>query len=389
MVVAAGAVVVFTWLARRLRREKLTYLFAAFYIVTLAVYAYLLNHVGDGVAWTYYLYGDLYTTLMVTTFFAFLNDSVTPEAAKRLYGLVVLGGVAGGAFGAMVLALWIDDIDRGTWMWICGAAQLVIVALGWVAGRIVVRRGEPPEVAAASGETTKQGNPALEGLRLVLRSRYLFAMVILLTLYDMVSTIVDFQFSATVAHYLSGPAIGQQFANVFTITNVTALALQLFVTTTLMHRFRLSVMLMTTPIAIAIMSLGYLALPLLWTGSLLNTADKAFNYSTNQSSREALYTATSREAKYKAKAFIDMFIHRFAKSLAVVVTLVITSVFVEYAAVRWLTLVTLALVVAWIFVVRYLGKSFRERTNEDGGEPAETPPEAAVGAAPRQSAPAE
>jgi ATP/ADP translocase len=71
------------------------------------------------------------------------------------------------------------------------------------------------------------------------------------------------------------------------------------------------------------------------------------------------------------------------------VTLVITSVFVEYAAVRWLTLVTLALVVAWIFVVRYLGKSFRERTNEDGGEPAETPPEAAVGAAPRQSAPAE
>ena len=37
---------------------------------------------------------------MVPTFFAFLNDSVTPRQAKRLYGLIILGGVLGGAVGS-------------------------------------------------------------------------------------------------------------------------------------------------------------------------------------------------------------------------------------------------------------------------------------------------
>ena len=49
----------------------------------------------------------------------------------------------------------------------------------------------------------------------------------------------------------------------------------------------------------------------------LNTADNGFSYSINQSAKEALYVPTTREEKYKAKAFIDMFVQRFAKALAV------------------------------------------------------------------------
>jgi AAA family ATP:ADP antiporter len=66
----------------------------------------LLTAIGDSVVWSFYLYGDLFSTLMVATFFVFLNDSVTPAAAKRLYGLIGLGGVAGGVFGASVLRVW-------------------------------------------------------------------------------------------------------------------------------------------------------------------------------------------------------------------------------------------------------------------------------------------
>jgi AAA family ATP:ADP antiporter len=34
--------------------------------------------------WSFYLFGDLFSTIMVAAFFAFLNDTVSPDAARRL-----------------------------------------------------------------------------------------------------------------------------------------------------------------------------------------------------------------------------------------------------------------------------------------------------------------
>lgn len=364
MFVAAAAVVVFTALSRRLHRERLSLAFIAFFAVTLGGYALVLHSVGDLVAWSYYLYGDLYTTLMVATFFAFLNDSVTPDAAKRLYGLIVLGGVAGGAFGSTVLAIWIDDIDRGTWMWICLGVQLVIGLCAFTAGRLVRERA--PEPTAPAPAEKERANAAIEGARLVFRSPYLLAIVAIVGLYEIVSTILDFQFTSTIVGYLDGPAIGEQFATVYLITNLASLFIQLFLTTALMNRFPLAVSLLVTPLVIGAASVGFLAVPILWTGSLLNTADNAFSYSINQSAREALYTPTSRDEKYKAKAFIDMFVQRFAKAVAVGIALLMSSLIPEgdVGDARWLSIVVLAVVAVWVFAARYAGKRFRQVTRE-------------------------
>jgi AAA family ATP:ADP antiporter len=172
--------------------------------------------------------------------------------------------------------------------------------------------------------------------------------------------VLDFQFSSTIAHYLDGDAIGQQFATIFAISNVTALVVQLFLTTYVMRRFGLTVALLVTPFVMIIGSVGFLVLPILWVGSLLNTADSGFAYSINQSAREALYTPTTRDEKYKAKAFIDMFVQRFAKSLAVGVSLLVTLIFTDFSSIRWLSLFTIALVVVWAFAARYAGRQFAE-----------------------------
>jgi AAA family ATP:ADP antiporter len=378
MFVAAGAVVVFTWLSRRLVREKLVLAFAGFFIVTLGVYSYFIQFPSDALAWSFYLYGDLWTTLMVATFFAFLNDSVTPSAAKRLYGLIVLGGVAGGAFGATFLRAWVTAVSDSSWMLVCLGATAVIALLAFVAGRLVAKGAvegaateAAPEAAPEAAEAKEAeeaegpGNPALEGAKLVFRSRYLLAIVGIVALYEIVSTILDYQFTATIVHYLSGEAIGTQFATVYAITNVTGLVVQLLLTTFLMNRFRLTVSLLVTPLVILSASVGYLAVPILWLGSLLNTADNAFNYSINQSAREALYTPTTRDEKYKAKAFIDMFVQRFAKALAVGLSLGITTWFTDFSTVRWLSLLTVAMVGIWMYAAWYGGRHFRELT---GGE---------------------
>lgn len=364
MVVAFAAVAVFTLLARRYRRQQLTFLFTAFFLASYIAYTLLIENPGDATVWSFYLFGDLFSTLMVATFFAFLNDSVTPDGAKRLYGIVGLGGVVGGVFGSTAVRTFISTLSNTHWLWICAGIALIILAVAYAAGRVVEASSGDVRETAPQDEPAVAGNVALEGARLVFRSPYLLSIVAIVGLYEIVSTVMDFQFTSTVAHYLEGEAIGEQFSTVFMITNVVSMFVQLFLTSFIMTRFGVGTALLVLPLAALSGSLGFAALPLLWVGSALNTIDNAFSYSINQSAKEALYVPTTKDEKYKAKAFIDMFVQRFAKAVAVGVSLVITTIFSDFSSIRWLSLFTVAVVVLWVFAARYAGRHFERVTEE-------------------------
>jgi AAA family ATP:ADP antiporter len=363
MVVAFVAVAVFTWLARHFRRQKLSFVFTFFFLASYVAYTFVIKSPKDFTIWTFYLFGDLFSTLMVATFFAFLNDSVTPDAAKRLYGLVGLGGVTGGVFGTTTVRALIAKVQVAGWLWICFGLGLLILAVAFGAGRMV-EKGPPPEPEPAPAEVEEKGkgNPALEGARLVFSSPYLLSIVAIVGLYEIVSTVMDFQFTSTIAHYLSGAAIGKQFATVFAITNIVSMLVQLFLTSFVMSRLGVGVALMVLPVAALAGSVGFMALPVLWMGSGLNTLDNGFSYSINQSAKEALYVPTTTDEKYKAKAFIDMFVQRFAKAVAVGVSLGITMVFREFSSLRYLSAFTIGIIIVWIFAVRYAGRRFKVMT---------------------------
>ncbi len=364
MFVAFVAVVIFAFLARKFKRQQLTIIFSLFFMVSYAVYSLSINNPGGLTVWSFYLFGDLFSTLMVATFFVFLNDSVTPNAAKRLYGLIGLGGVTGGVFGTMVLRVWIDNLSTAQWLWVCFGIAALISFLAVMAGRLVdggslSARPDQSPLEPPPEDISSTGNPALEGAKLVFGSRYLLSIVGIVGLYEIVSTIMDFQFTETIAHYLDGADIGRQFSTVYTLTNIVSLIVQLFFTSFIMTRFGLKVALLVLPAMIVLGSGAFIIVPALWVGSLLNTADNAFSYSINQSAKETLYVPTSREEKYNAKAFIDMFVQRFAKALAVGISLLITSMFTDFSSLRWLSLITLLFVAVWIIAVRYAGDRFK------------------------------
>jgi AAA family ATP:ADP antiporter len=379
MVVAALAVVVFSALSNRLRRQQLTHIFNAFFAALFVVFALTIHMTGHWLAWSFYFFGDLYSTLMVATFFAFLNDSVRPEAARRLYGMIVFGGVAGGAFGSTFLSVWAENGD-GWWMWVCLGIAVLISVLAAAAGHLVDKSGldksrldkqkaVPEEKAERDAEMKAEAsssNPALAGAKLVFASRYLLAIVAIVGLYEIVSTILDFQFTATINHFFEGDAEGRksQFLSIYAVTNIAGMVIQLLFTGFVMSKFRLHVALLITPFMILLGSTGFLLLPLLWPGSLLSTYDNALNYSVNQSAREALYTPTTREEKYKAKAFIDMFVQRFAKSIAVLLSLAITTIFDSFAGVRWLSILAIVITAVWAWSAFYAGRRFHALTAE-------------------------
>ena len=362
MVVVFFAAVVFTWLARTLRRQQLTYVFAVFCFVLLLMYRALLPNPSEATVWTFYIFGDLYNSLMVATFFAFLNDSVSPLDSRRLYGPIILGGVTGGAFSSFFVRTQIENFEPADWALICAGIMILIAVIAGAAGRWVDRWGAPTAIETpAGGEEKKRAGVALEGALLVFRSRYLLAIVGLVGIYEIVSQLLDYQFTATVVHYVSG-ATGQHFATVYAITNIVALVVQLFVTANVMSRFGVKAALLVMPVLILGASGLFLLFPILLIGSSLNTVDNGLNYSINQSARESLYTPLSRAEKYKAKACIDMFLYRAAKVVAVGVALFLGAVIEEFTAVRVLSFLTIVLALVWIGIARYAGDRFREMT---------------------------
>jgi ATP:ADP antiporter, AAA family len=389
MVVALVATIVFTVLSRRLHRHRLTLVFTAFSVAMLALFIPLLGTSSGLVAWSFYLFGDLFNTLMVATFFAFLNDSVHPDDSKRLYGPIVLGGVAGGAVGSIfVVALTkTSDISPSAWMVVSIVLTVVLGAMAVIGGRWVEKN--KPELADGVDENEKgEEKPKVglfDGAKLVFASRYLMAIVAIVGLYEIVSTILDYQFTSTVLHYVPqgvplladetemkeavGAAIGEHFSLVYAITNTVALLIQIFATTFVMKRLGVRIALLMMPFAILGNSVAFLALPILWVGSFLNTSDSGLNYSINQSARESLYTPTTREEKYAAKAFIDMFVQRFAKAVAVGVALLMSIAFSDFAGVRWLSIIAIALTAVWIVAASWVGYKFKELTGEEAGKP--------------------
>lgn len=389
MVVAAVAVVAFTLLARRLHRHRLTYVFCGFSMVVLAFFALRIHDMSEIESWAFYLFGDLFNTLMVATFFAFLNDSVAPEDSKRLYGPIVLGGLAGGMAGTVGMKALAQS--NSFWMVACIVATGVVALCATVAGRWVEREQPATAAVAKPTEDHTEHMSALAGAKLVFKSKYLVAIVAIVGLYEMVSTIMDYQMTSTVTYYVGqqvasavaaaggqdseagqkifGAAIGAHFNTVYAITNTLAFFIQVFLTSLIMKRLGIRIALLVMPIAILGNSALYLAIPALWVGSFLSTTDNALNYSLNQSAKESLYTVTSREEKYAAKAFIDMFVQRFAKAVAVFVALAMGAVFTDFAGVRWLSVIVIALVAVWLYAASYAGRRFKELSEQSAAAP--------------------
>lgn len=367
MLVAVVAVTVFTWLAKRYVRHQLTTIFSLFFILCFLAFSFHLADIQGVTAWLFYLTGDLFTTLMVATFFVVLNDSVDADGAKRLYGMIGLGGVLGGAFGSITVASFIDSgqVSMEIWMYIAIGTTVAIMVMANLASMCdcAPKRTLAEDLEREpAGQNAGSENPLIAGAKLVFTSKYLFSVVLIVALYEIVSTVVDYQFTRTILHYVDKSDLGSAFGTAYAYMNITAVIVQLFLTSLIMKRFGVKTALLVLPIAILAISSGFLLTPVLALGMLMPSTDGGFAYSINQSAKEALYVPTTMDEKYKAKAFIDMFVQRFAKVLAIGVTLVISAVFSDFSMVRWLSIGTVVLIIIWIFAVRFVGQEFRNKT---------------------------
>ena len=354
-------VIAFTYLSRKLPRQQLNLVLCSFFAGLFLIFSFLVRDPGEPTAWSFYILGDIFNSAMVTFFWAYTNDLFSSDQAKRTYGVVGLGGIIGGIVGSSVVVGLVSQVGRPSLLIASIVPLVIMTGIGyWVHNRTGDTNTQSNKVCAKG----RRCSAMFEGAEIVFKSKYLLTIVGILGLYEMVSNIVDFQLSAIIASEIAGDVEKDAyFGFVGQVTSILSLIVQLFFTSFIMKRFGVGVALLFLPVAITFGAIGFLIVPGLLFVTIMSASDNSLNYSINQSAKETLYTPLSQDAKYKAKAFIDMFVQRFAKVLAVVLNLVVAAA-IGLGQVHWLSLATLTILVFWIMLVRYAGKEFKKRADE-------------------------
>lgn len=359
ILMAMAGVTVFTFLYNRFERGKMLYTLVGFFILAFLVLRFELVNPGAGGIWAFYLLGDLIPVLMVTAFWAYLTDLSSADQAKRLFGFIAAGGVIGGWLGISSARLLLNQI---------GMEGLLLLASGlFVLLMFIIRR---TEVLLATSSVFNPGvrtrppgeNGAatlLEGARLVFRSPYLLAILGILGFYELASQVMDYQFKL-LTESLPGVVETQAFmAKVYFAANTISVVVQLFLVSILMRKFGLVTTLLVLPVALIASSAAFFTAPTLAVASLLVISDNGLNYSIQQTSRETLYVSTTPDEKYKARAFTNMFVYRFAKGVGIFAIMGLAAFGLDL---RHLSLITISVLVLMVFCSVYAGRRFSRRT---------------------------
>jgi AAA family ATP:ADP antiporter len=376
--VAMLAVVVFTALYNRYGSRRLIPTLCGTFVVALLGFAGALG--GGGIPspslnWSFYLFGDAWSTVWVTSFWAYLNELTRTEQSKRLYGLIGAGGVIGGLMANFAVWQYVENSGVGVLL-IAAAVATVTIAVIVLRLEIIarqpdaaIRRTDTSNADTAKAASGKE-NAVFEGARLVVASKYLLAIAMITFLYEINSQILDYQYSSA-AESLQGAGGTQAFfGRVGTIVGVISVFTQVVLVSFVVRTFGITTALLVLPAAMAAASGIYFVTPMLTTAALLTISDNSFNYSINQTARETLYVPTSDDVKYKARAFINMLVQRIGKGAAILMALGFGAM--STLSIRYLSLLAFAVIAVWIGFAWYAGRRFDQLTTEETPAPGET-----------------
>lgn len=267
--------------------------------------------------WSVFILVDVYSTVMVGIFWTYVNDVVTRDEADKLYGPLGVGGIVGGATGGLIVDVLVKSVGHVNLLMLCAALGVASAALVTATER---KLAPPPRVIATKDERTV--DDAFAGLRLVAKNHYLLLIVGVVVGYEFASAMTDFVVNVIFERAFTGQdEIAKMFGRLGWIVSGTALLTQLLLVPVMLPRKRIA--LLIPPIAMLMATIGLAIVPVVAIAFVLSAADRGLNYSLQQVTKETLYVPLTDAEKYKAKAFIDMFVDRAGKALSALALLVV------------------------------------------------------------------
>lgn len=356
------------WLVSRLRRMQfISVTYGVFVLILMGFWGLLMSApgmVGQRVGQVFYVWFSVFNLFATMVFWALLAERFTSEQGRRLFALISVGGTLGAIFGPWLTSRLAEPLGTPNLLLVAGAFLLLALAMAWLLVRQAPDRVDNDSsnvMVGFAGEAEPIGGSAWEGLRAVLRSRYLTAIASYVLLMTVVATLVYFtrlQMVAAVAN--STDTRAALLGSIDMWTQVAVLLLQLTLTGKIIQRFGLGVALAILPVATAIGFIGLSIYGSFVVLVLLEATNRAVQRGITRPAREALFTVVSREDKYKAKAFIDTFMYRVGDGVGAQAEGALGRLGLTMGG---LISVVVPLALIWVALGLWLGRADASRTN--------------------------
>lgn len=291
--------------ADRLRRDQsLSYALLLVLACTLAA-RIALFWVGDWFYPVLYVFVELAGTLLIIQVWTLANDVFTTREAKRLFGLVGAGGVVSAVVVGFSVRALVKSIGTENLLFLCALA----LAMGLLLVTRISRtcRDEILSNLTERPRSVRARIALLADWRRFFTSRHLVYVAGLIVALGFVMTLVDYHFKITArAAYLDQEEQLAGFFGLFwALTGALNCVIQFFVTGRVLERFGILVALLILPLSLLLGSIAILAVPALWSATLLKGGDAVFRYTVNDATVQLLYLPVPAQFRGRAKAFID------------------------------------------------------------------------------------
>lgn len=300
--------------ASRVSPVKLVTLVTLFFTLHLVLFAVAVG-AGMHVAIAYFLWVGIFNLMVVAQFWAYASDIYTEEQGRRLFPLIGVGGSLGAWIGAVRAGSIVESAGPVRLLAGASAVLLICAVLVPVIGRVTARPN--PTAQAASEEPIGKGG----GFAMIRSDRYLLLIALLTLLLNVVNTSGEYLFGRYIVEQAQtlhpGMAadavaarerfVGETYSRFYSTVNLVGFLLQMFVVSRLFKWLGVARSLFVHPVVALLGYLLMLRAPSLPTIAIVKVADNSINYSLSNTTRQALWLPTSREAKYKAKQAVDSF----------------------------------------------------------------------------------
>lgn len=243
-----------------------------------------------------------------SVFWSFMADIFVSNQAKRFYAIIAAGGTAGAILGPLATRFLVAHVEVSGLMLI--SAAFYTLCFGCLLRLIPWARKQELRNNRPDGDQLIGGS-IIAGAKVVFRKPALIALMLHMFFGVSIGTFIYNAQAQTVgAMNLSSVDRTQYFAMIDLAMNVSVLLIQVLVTRTLLIRFGVGPLLLIPAIA-AGLGMGSIALA---QGAMMLAAvqvgTRGLSFSFVKPARETLFTLVDREARYKAKNFIDTVVYR-------------------------------------------------------------------------------
>lgn len=360
-------ILIYSKLVDLVQKHRLFYIIFLFYAILFLGIAYFVAHPTIGLAnpvldkgrilgWVIYLSIESFGSLAVALFWSFVASTNDTNSAKKGYALIICGAQIGSVVGPL-LARMASVIGVTTLLLVvvCGIMIVPFLVSYFVKN---YSKFAPECIIKDSDASTKQIDAStgpIEGLRLLLSKPYLLGILGLITLYEIIGTIIDYQMKFLADGICPSVETLTELLGAYGFyANLLALVISLIGTSFLIRRLGLIFSLILFPTLVGFLVLFVWINPSLYSFFVAMIMLKGFSYALNKPCVEIMYIPTSSDIKFKAKSWIDVFGSRFAKSFGAA----INAIFVDMSTLLFFgSIISLGMVGLWIVLALYVGKT--------------------------------